>query len=254
MPIDVNKALCVFVVVVPVGVVLCLAVLLLAAVVAILLLQRRRNKMAIPAGCPRNNQTVGANNQRTRESYGKSHVNPGFVSDAQQQLYSNVQDNDTKKTASAKAGTGESKEQIYQNVTFGQGNTEAKHATEQSENDADEYYDDIRCHMDIGEETREQPLYDEPCAVIEMEAEKEQLDNTTMTNANTPDEVKDGPHKKPPMPLPRKPSLKPKPKRWKSVKAAVSTSGSFKKVTNEKQAETSESDVTLVENDIYTTK
>ena len=243
----------VFVVAVPVGVVLCLAVVLLTAVVAMLLLQRRRNKMAIPAGCPRNNQTVGTSNQGTRESYGKSHVNAGFVSDTQQQLYGNLQDNDTKKTASAKAGTGESKEQIYQNVTFGQRNTEEKHPAGQSGNDADEYYDDIRCHMDMGEEGREQPLYDEPCAVIEMEAEKEELDNTT-TNDNTPDDDKEGPHKKPPIPLPRKPSLKPKPKRWKSVKTAVSTSGSFKKVTNEKQAETSESDVTLVENDIYTTK
>lgn len=254
---------------VPVGVMLCVAIILLAAMVAMLLLQRRRTKMAILEACPRNDETVcGTNNQGTgdRAAYreGKSHVNAGFVSDSQERLYGNVQARVTSMTPTVMAApAGQSKEQVYQNVMFasgqrnGQSNVDDKRLTvSKAEDEVDECYDDIRCQT---EETREQPLYDEPCAVLEAEADEEQSvgvtsNNSLSSNPADPDSGVKGSQKKPPIPLPRKPSLKPKPKCWKTVKAVVDTTASFKKENNEKPAKTYGDDVTLVENDIYVTK
>ena len=177
----------------------------------------------------------------------KSYVNSGLPSD---RLRVNNGSTMTSQTAPT-AGRGHVDDQIYQNVTVqserGNGNAES------NIDDVNSTASKVGCGSDergydvyIGEEIAE-PVYDEPCTVIVPEAGRN-------TDASTHDSPRCDSTERTEMASPalllRKPSLKPKPKSLKDIKAVVDAAAYLKQGNSKQNGDA----VTLVENEVYVTE
>ena len=226
---------------------------MIVAALAFSAMRRRRLLLIAPNAAQTNGLTVnGARRGSHRNGRKKSNVNSRFLSD--KGLRTNNGSRVPSQTAPPPpppapptAGRGHSDDQIYQNVTFqserGNGNVESN-------------VDDVRSTVPtvgVGEgydvyigEDKAEPLYDEPCTVIESKAGK----NTDAGKHDSPScDSTDGKDTES-LVCPRKPSLKPKPKSLKNVNAAIVAAGYLKQGNNKQNVDV----INLVENEIYVTE